>query len=72
MDEAGLSTRAKWFVKHSVPAAAILLPVAFFLSVLSAAAQEPNEMIYLAYAGAALLAAGALIPGVGLVRKGGQ
>ena len=50
----------------------ILLPAAFFLAVLSPAAQEPNGMIYLAYAGAVLPAAGALILGVGLVGNGGQ
>ena len=70
VDEATLSARAKWFVRHSVPAAAILLPAAFFLSVLSPQAQEPNGMISLAYVGAVLLAAGVLILGVGLVRKG--
>ena len=72
VDEARLSSRAKWFVRHSVPAAAILLPAAFFLSVLSPEAQEPNGLIYLAYVGAVLLAAGVLTLGVGLVRKGGE
>jgi uncharacterized membrane protein len=70
VDEASLSARAKWFVRHSVPSAAILLPAAFFLSVLSAEAQEPNGLISLAYVGAVLLAAGVLTLGVGLVRKG--
>lgn len=44
----------------SVPSAAILLPLAFFLSVLSPDAQEPNALIYLAYLGAVLLVAGVL------------
>ncbi|HET6841965.1 MAG TPA: hypothetical protein VFK06_09800, partial [Candidatus Angelobacter sp.] len=38
--------RTKWFVRLSVPSAAILLPAAFFLSVLSPAAKEPNGLIY--------------------------
>jgi hypothetical protein len=72
VDEAQLSSRAKWFVRHSVPAAAILLPAAFFLSVLSPTAEAPNVLIYLAYAGAVLLAAGVLTLGVGLVSRSGD
>jgi hypothetical protein len=68
VDEARLSERAKWFVRHSIPAAAFLLPAAFFLSVLSPDAQEPNGLISLAYVGAILLAGGVLTLGVGLVR----
>jgi hypothetical protein len=69
VDEARLPEGAKWFVRHSVPAAAILLPAAYFLSVLSPEAQEPNGLIYLAYIGAAILAAGVFTLGVGLLRK---
>jgi hypothetical protein len=68
VDEARLSEAARWFVRLSVPAAAILLPAAFFLSVLSPTAQQPNGIIYLAFVGAALLAAGVLTLGVGLIR----
>jgi hypothetical protein len=46
-----------------------LLPAAFFLSVLSPQAQKPNEMIYLAYMDALILAAGVLTLGVGLIRS---
>jgi ABC-type multidrug transport system permease subunit len=59
----------KALVRHSIPAAAILLPLAFFLSVLSPEAEEPNAMIYLAYVGAVSLAVGLLTLGVGLVRR---
>ncbi len=55
-------------VWHSIPAAAVLLPAAFFLSVLSPQATEPKALIYLAYVGAVSLAAGLLVLGVGLVR----
>jgi hypothetical protein len=68
VDEAALSARLRALVRHSVPAAAILLPAAFFLSVLSPDATEPNALIALAYPGAGLLAAGLLVLGVGLVR----
>jgi uncharacterized membrane protein len=68
VDEAALSERMKWLVRHSIPAAAILLPVAFFLSVASPDATEPNALIYLAYVGAVSLAIGLLVLGVGLIR----
>ena len=70
VDEANLSKGLKRLARHSIPAAAILLPVAFFLSVLSAAATEPNALIYLAYVGAVSLAVGLLVLGVGIVRSG--
>ncbi len=68
VDEATLPGGMKLLVRHSSPAAAILLPVAFFLSVLSPQATEPNALIYLAYVGAISLAAGLLILGIGLIR----
>jgi hypothetical protein len=68
VDEAILSDRLKALVRHTVPAAAILLPAAFFLSVLSPDASEPNGLINLAYLGAASLAVGLLVLGVGLIR----
>lgn len=72
VDDAQLSPALKWVVRLAVPAAALLLPTAFFLSVLSPNATEPNGFIYLAYVGAILLAAGLLILGLGLVRKPSQ
>lgn len=69
VDEAALSGRMKRLVRHSIPAAAILLPVAFFLSVLSPAATDPNAMIYLAYVGAISLTLGLLVLGIGLIRE---
>jgi len=68
-DEAALPEGLKTLVRHSIPAAAILLPLAFFLSVLSPETEEPNAMIYLAYVGAVSLAVGLLSLGVGLVRR---
>ena len=68
VDEAALSEGMRWLVRLSLPAAAILLPAAFFLSVLSPEATEPNALIYLAYVGGISLAAGLLVLGVGLIR----
>ena len=69
VDEANLSERWKTFVRNAIPASAILLPLAFFLSVLSPDAEEPNAMINLAYVGAVSLMAGVFALGVGLIRK---
>jgi hypothetical protein len=69
VDEANLSNAMKWFVRGSIPIAAILVPAAFFLSVLSPDAKAPNGLIYLAYVGAVLLALGVLVLGFGLVRR---
>jgi hypothetical protein len=70
VDEANLSKGLKRVARHAIPAAAILLPVAFFLSVSSPGSTKPNAMIYLAYAGAVSLAVGLLVLGVGLIRGG--
>jgi hypothetical protein len=70
VDEAALSPRLKAATRHAVPLAAILLPVAYFLSMPSPADATPNGLIYLAYAGAVVLAAGLLLAGVGLWRTG--
>jgi len=72
VDDAQLSEPAKQFVRLAAPSAAILLPVAFFLSVLTPEAREPNGLIYLAYVGAAVLAAGVITLGVGLFRRSGN
>jgi len=69
VDEAVLSNPLKSFVRWALPAAAILLPVAFFLSVLTPNATEPSGVIYLAYPGAIVLAAGLITLGIGLIRR---
>jgi hypothetical protein len=66
-----LSRRAP-LVRGSIPIAAILVPAAFFLSVLPPDATVPNALIYLAYVGAVVLAAGVLVLGIGLVRHPAQ
>src|SRR5215470_4268543 len=69
VDEANLSERSKAIVRVLPPIAAILVPAAFFLSVLSPDATQPNDLIYLAYVGAAVLAVGLVWLGIGLVRS---
>jgi hypothetical protein len=68
VDEAVLSDGWKRFARSSIPVAALLLPAAFFLSVLRPDATEPNALIYLAYVGAVVLVAGLLVLGIGLLR----
>jgi hypothetical protein len=68
VDEATLSESMRWVVRLAFPAAAVLMALAFFLSVLSSEATEPNAMIYLAYVGGVVLAVGLLVLGVGLIR----
>ena len=67
-DEADLTARLKGFVRSAAPSAAILMPAGFFLSVLESDATAPNGLIVLTYLGAAVLAAGIFILGIGLLR----
>ncbi|HEY6306178.1 MAG TPA: hypothetical protein VI488_06925 [Candidatus Angelobacter sp.] len=68
VDEAVLSPFWKWPARTGAPIAAILIPAAFFLSVASPAAKQPNGLMNLAYIGALFLAAAVLSLGVGLIR----
>jgi hypothetical protein len=69
VDESRLSEQLKRFVRYAIPGAAILLPLAFFLSVLSPDATEPNALIYLAYFGGILLASALVTLGIGILRS---
>src|SRR5436853_4038750 len=51
VDDTSYSERIKQFIRVGTPTTAILLPFAFFFSVLSPDATKPNNLIYLAYAG---------------------
>ncbi len=72
VDEAALAPGTKALVRSAAPIAAVLLPVAFFLSMLSPDATAPNALIYLAYLGAVILVAGLLTLGIGLLRADRQ
>jgi hypothetical protein len=69
VDEANLSNSLKSYVRSAIPSAAILVSAAFFLSVLSPDAAQPNGFINLAYIGAVVLVSGLLILGIGLIKK---
>jgi hypothetical protein len=68
VDETELPDRLRRIARSAIPISAILLPAAFFFSVLSPDATEPNGFIALAYVGAAVLVAGLLLLGIGLIR----
>jgi hypothetical protein len=68
VDEATLSEGMRWVVRLAFPAAAVLMALGFFLSVLSEEATEPNALIYLTYVAGVVLAVGLLILAVGLLR----
>lgn len=68
VDEARLSEGARRVARSAIPLSAILLPAAFFFSMLSPDATQPNAAIYLAYLGAVVLAIGLITLGVGLIR----
>ena len=68
VDEALLSPFWKWLARAGAPIAAILIPAAFFLSVVSPSAKEPNGLINLVWPGAVFLAGAVLSLGVGLIR----
>ena len=55
-------------MRSAIPTVAILLPIAFFLSVLSPHATRPNGLIYLAYVAATILIIALLTLGIGLLR----
>jgi hypothetical protein len=69
VDEATLSEGMRWVVRLAFPAAAVLMALGFFLSVIPEEAREPNALIYLTYVAGIVLAAGLLLLGVGLVRR---
>jgi hypothetical protein len=68
VDEASLSGRLKWFVRLSLPSAAIIMAVGFFFSVMKPHPAEPSSIICLTYAGGVLLAAGVVVLGIGLIK----
>jgi hypothetical protein len=69
VDEARLGRGLKTVVRLTTPVAAILMPLAFFLSIASPSATHPGSLIYLAFIGAVILAFGLLTIGIGLIRR---
>ena len=68
VDEANLAEGIRWVVSLAFRAAAVLMALGFFLSVLSEKAREPNALIYLTYVAGLVLAVGLFLLAVGLLR----
>jgi hypothetical protein len=67
-DAATLPDWLLWLARMGAPAAAILMPLGFFLSMPSINAAAPNRLVSLIYIGGALLAFSVLTLGIGLLR----
>jgi hypothetical protein len=68
VDDADLADGWKQVVRTAFPLAALLLPIAYFLSIVRTDAQRPNRIVNLAYVGAISLVIGMITLGVGLLR----
>jgi hypothetical protein len=68
VDDADLADSWKQVVRTAFPLAALLLPIAYFLSIVRTDAQRPNRIVNLAYLGAISLVIGMITLGVGLLR----
>lgn len=68
VDHAELTAGWKQVVRSTIPASAVLLPAAYFLSVVRPDVERPSRLINLAYVGGASLAVGSLLLGIGLLR----
>lgn len=68
VDQADLGDAWKQVVRSTIPSAAILVPAAFFLSVVRPRAERPSRLIWLAPLGAVVLSIGMVVLGVGLLR----
>jgi hypothetical protein len=68
VDQADLGDGWKQVVRAAFPTAALLLPIAYFLSIVRPDAERPNRLVNLAYLGGLSLTVGMLTLGVGLLR----
>ena len=68
-DAVTLPTPLLWLARIGVPAAAILIPLGFFLSMPSPSTTAPNRFVSFIYAGALLLAVSVVTLGIGLLRN---
>ena len=67
-DSATLPWALIWLVRLGIPAAAVFVPLGFFVSMASPHAIVPNRAVSLIYFGALLLAMSVITLGLGLLR----
>jgi len=68
VDRADLGAGWKQVVRAGFPLAALLLPIAYFLSIVRPSAERPNRLVNLAYVGGVVLTVAMVTLGVGLLR----
>lgn len=68
VDATHLSGIWEWLARSGVAVSALLMPGGFFFSSMGRGRTEPNRLIVLVFAGAALLAASLATLGIGLLR----
>lgn len=68
VDHADLGSGWKQVVRVGFPAAALLVPIAYFLSIAHPRAERPNRLVNLAYVGGLVLGVAMVTLGVGLLR----
>ncbi len=67
-DAAALPPSLLWLARIGVPAAAILVPLGFFLSMPLPSSTQPNGFLSFIYVGALVLAVSVVTLGIGLLR----
>jgi hypothetical protein len=67
VDQADLSDTLKQFVRWGFAAGPILMPLGFFLSIISPRAERPNRVLTLVFLGALSLAFATVTLGIGLL-----
>lgn len=72
IDQVELGGAVDFAARNLVPAAAILMPAGFFLSVTGTDPVKPNRLILLLWIGAASLTIGLLAAGIGILVTGIQ
>jgi hypothetical protein len=70
IDYTSLGGPLEFVARNFVPAAAVLMPAGFFLSVIGQDPAKPNRMIWLLWAGAAVLTVGLVVDGIAFVFAG--
>jgi hypothetical protein len=68
VDHSELGDGWKQVVRIAIPAAALLLSIAFFVSIARPAAERPTRLVNFAYLGAISLSVGMITLGIGLLR----
>jgi len=70
IDHTSVSGPLEFVARNFVPAAAVLMPAGFFLSVIGTDPTKPNRLVWLLWSGAIVLTVGLIVDGVALIAAG--